>query len=72
MFTKPDLRISVKDRRRGKTLKILLYRLPYGSHRFWVRMNGSRWPADGKPVSVTKLMTYLRKSLVRSAGGISV
>jgi hypothetical protein len=65
---KPDLRISVKDYRRGKNLKVLLYQLPYGNRRFWVRMNGSRWPADGNPVSVTKLMTALRKSLVRSAG----
>ena len=69
---KPDLRISVKDNRRGKTLKILLYRLPHGSRQFCVRMNGSRWPADGNPVSVTKLMTALRKSLVRSAGGVSI
>jgi hypothetical protein len=62
----PDLRISIKDHRRGKNLKILLYRVPFGPRKFWVRMNGSRWPADGNPVSVTKLMTTLRKSLVRS------
>jgi len=69
---KPDLRISVKDYRRGKNLKVLLYQLPYGSRRFWVRMNATRWPTDGKPVSLTRLMTALRKSLVRSAGGVSL
>ena len=63
---KPDLRISVKDYRQGKNLKVLLYRLPYGSRRFWVRMNGSRWPKSGKSVSVTRLMTALRKSLATS------
>ena len=63
---KADLRISVKDHRRGKALKVLLYRLPYGSRKFWVRMNGARWPKDGRPVSVTKLLTAIRKSLVRS------
>jgi hypothetical protein len=62
----PDLRISIKDHRRGKNLKILLYRVPFGQRKFWVRMNGNHWPADGKPVSVTKLMTALRKSIVRS------
>jgi len=64
---KPDLRISVKDYRLGKNLKILRYRVPFGPRKFWVRMNGSRWPSDGNPVSVTRLMTALRKSLVRSA-----
>ena len=62
----PDLRISIKDIRRGKTLKVLLYRVPFGQKKFWVRMNGTRWPANGNPVSVTRLMTALRKSLVRS------
>ncbi len=46
---KPDLRISVKDYRQGKNLKVLLYQLPYGSRRFLVRMNGSRWPKSRQP-----------------------
>ncbi len=62
----PDLRISIKDYRRSKNLKVLLYRVPGGSRKFWVRMNGAHWPKDGRPVSVTKLFTALRKSLVRS------
>ena len=62
----PDLRISIKDYRRSKNLKVLLYRVPFGPRKYWVRMNGDRWPKDARPVSVTKLFTALRKSLVRS------
>jgi hypothetical protein len=43
-FMKADLRISIKDYRRGKNLKVLLYRVPFGTHKFWVRMNGPAWP----------------------------
>jgi hypothetical protein len=64
---KADLRISVKDYSRGKNLKIQLTRVPFASSRqFWVRMNGERWPKSGQPVSLTRLLTGLRKSLVRS------
>jgi hypothetical protein len=63
---KPDLRISIKDYRRNKNLKIQLSRLPYGNRRFWVRMNGKHWPEKGQPVSITRLLTALRKSLVKS------
>jgi len=65
---KADLRISIKDYRRGKNLKVLLLRVPFGPRQFFVRMNGERWPADGKPVSVTRVMTALRKALVRADG----
>jgi len=61
-----DLRISIKDYRKNKNLKILLRRLPYGGKQFWVTMNGTPWPASGAPVSVTRLMTALRKALVKS------
>jgi hypothetical protein len=63
---KPALRISIKDYRRGKNLKVLLYRVPFGSRSFWVRMNGNHWPKHARPVSVTKLLTALPKSLVKS------
>jgi len=63
---KADLRISVKDCRSKKNLKILLMRVPFTSSRqFWVRMNGQRWPKDGRPVSLTRLLTALRKALVK-------
>jgi hypothetical protein len=29
-------------------------------------MNGVPWPKSGRPVSLTRLMTALRKSLVKS------
>jgi len=63
----PNLRISIKDYRRNKNLKIQLAR-PYSTSRqFWVRMNGVPWPKDGRPVSITRLLlTALRKSLVKS------
>ena len=64
---KEDLRISVKDYSRNKNLKIQLRRVPFASSRqFWVRMNGEPWPKDGRPVSITRLLTALRKSLVKS------
>jgi hypothetical protein len=47
-----DLRISVKDFRHRKTLKVQLSRVPF-SRQFWVRMNGARWPDDGRPVSLS-------------------
>jgi hypothetical protein len=64
---KYDLRISVKDYRRGKNLKIQLAQLSFSSSRqFFVKMNGSPWPSDGRPVSITRVLTALRKSIVRS------
>jgi hypothetical protein len=61
-----DLRISVKDNRRGKNLKILLFRTPFPTRQFFVRMNGEPWPKDGHPVSLTRLLTGLRKALVKA------
>ena len=64
---KADLRISVKDYRRDKNLKIQLVRVPFsGNRQFWAKMNGEPWPKDGRPVSLTRLLTALRKSLVKS------
>ena len=64
---KSDLRISVKDYRRTKTLKIQMAQVNFSSSRqFLVRMNGAPWPTNGRPVSITKVLTALRKSLVKS------
>ena len=63
---KADLRISVKDYARNKNLKVLLLRVPFASRRFFVRMNGQRWPRDGRPASLTKVFSALRKALVRN------
>lgn len=64
---KADLRISVKDYSRNKNLKIRLLRVPFtASRQFWVRMNGQPWPKSGQPVSLTRLLRALRKSLVKS------
>jgi len=66
---KPDMRISIKDYRRNKNLKIQLIQVPFSASRqFWVQMNGIRWPQDGRPVSITRLLTALRKSVVKSFG----
>ena len=62
---KADLRISVKDIRRGTNLKILLSKLPFNTRQFYVTMNGERWPRDGRPVSLTRVMTAVRKALVK-------
>ena len=61
---KPDLRISIKDFRRQKNLKVLLTRPPFAPRQFFVRMNGERWPASGQPVSLTRVVTALREALV--------
>ena len=64
---KADLRISVKDFRRNKNLKIQFVKAPFSASRqFFVRMNGVPWPKDGRPVSITRVLTALRKSLVKS------
>jgi hypothetical protein len=64
---KADLRISIKDYRRNKNLKIQLVRAPFQTSRqFYVRMNGQPWPKDGRPVSITRLLTSIRKSLVKA------
>ena len=67
---KADLRISIKDYHRKNNLKILLFRpsLDYGpaSQQFLVRMNGMLWLGGGGPVSLTWLITALRKTLVRT------
>ena len=64
---KADWRISIKDYSRNKSLKVQLKRVPFASARqFWVRMNGQPWPKSGQPVSLTRVFTALRKSLVKA------
>jgi hypothetical protein len=61
----PDLRISIKDHRRAKNLKILLYRVRFGRPKLSVRMNGRQWPRDANPVSnlIRSLFASLRLSV---------
>lgn len=56
---KTDLRISIKDFSRNKSLRVTLVRAPFGGRQFLVRMNGRRWPEGGKPVSITRVFTAL-------------
>jgi hypothetical protein len=63
---KADSRVSIKDYHRKKNLNILWFRPPFPCRQFLVRMNGAPWPAGGGPVSLTRLVTALRKSLVRA------
>jgi hypothetical protein len=66
---KADLRISIKDYRKNKSLKILLFRAPWpGKPQFLGRMNGAVWPGRGRAVSLTRLLAAVRKALVRSTG----
>jgi len=49
---KPDMRISIKDYRRSKNLKIQLIQLPFSTSRqFWVRMIGFNETAARNPHS---------------------
>ena len=66
ILMKSDLRISIKDYHRNKNLKIQLQRAIFSHRQFHVRMNGAPWPKDGRPVSLTKLLTSIRKSLVKA------
>ena len=64
---KNDLRISVKDYRRSKNLKIPMAQPSFSSSRqFLVKMNGSPWPSDGRPVSIIRVLTALRQSIAKS------
>ncbi len=63
---KADLRISIKDYRRNKNLKVLLYRPPVPSRGFMVTMNGRTWPKRGQDVGLARIFVALRKALVRS------
>jgi hypothetical protein len=62
---KAEVRISLKDYRRNKNLKVLIVRPPFASRQFMVWMNGGRWPATGRMVSITRVLTALRKAVVR-------
>ena len=63
---KADLRISIKDYHKNKNLKVLLYRPPFSSRQFLVWMNGERWARDGGMVWLTRVLTALRKAVVRA------
>jgi len=65
-FKKADLRISINDYRRNKNLKVLLVCAPFAPCQFYVRMNGIPWPKDRRPVSITHLLTALRKAFVKA------
>jgi hypothetical protein len=67
-FMKADFRISVKDLRRGRNLKVQLFRVPFG-RQFLVRMDGQPWPASGRPVSLSRVFASLRKAVVRRVEG---
>jgi len=62
---KADFRISIKDYRRNKTLKVLLFRAPWPKQ-FFVRMNGERWPKRKGTASLSKVFAALRKGVVRA------
>ena len=63
---KAELRISIKDYSQNKKLKILLFRTPFATRQYYVRMNGMAWPKDRRAVSLTRLLAGVRKALVRA------
>jgi hypothetical protein len=63
---KADLRVSIKDYRQNKKLKILLFRTPFATRHYYVRMNAVAWPKDLRAASLTRLLTGVRKALVRA------
>ena len=67
---KAHLRISIKDVRRNNNLKILMFRTPFATREFYVRMNGKNWPSSGRPVSLTQAFAALRKALVKAPSSV--
>jgi hypothetical protein len=59
-FMKMDLRISIKDYRRNKSLKVLLFRAPWPGQ-FLVRMNGERWPARKGGFAVASICSFAER-----------
>jgi hypothetical protein len=45
---------------------VLLFLLPFLSRQFMVWMTGQPWPKNGRLVSLTRVLTALRKALVRA------
>ncbi len=64
---KAELRISIKDYRRNKNLKVLLYRPPFPSRGFLVRIGGKPRPGGGRTASLTRVPAALRKALVKAS-----
>ncbi|MBI4325321.1 MAG: hypothetical protein HY674_08670 [Chloroflexi bacterium] len=60
------MRISIKDNPRSRNRKIVLFRTPFATRQFSVKMNGQPWPKNGRPVSLTRLMTALRQTIVKT------
>ena len=52
-----------------QNLKNLLSRPRFPGREFLVRLNGAPWPAGGGPLLLTRLVTALSKSLVRTGRG---
>jgi hypothetical protein len=66
MVMKPDVRTSIKDYRRNKTLRVLLFRPSFPSRSFMERMIGQTWPKHEWPVCLTRVLSALRKCLVKA------
>ncbi len=60
---KAERRSSIKDDRQNKSLKLLLFRTPFAPRQYWVRRNGAAGPQDRRAVSLTRLLTGLRRVL---------
>lgn len=68
MVMKADLRISIKDYRRNKLLRVTLARVPFGQRQFFVRMDGKRWAGFG----AAGVHHTGHDGLAQGAGGASV
>jgi hypothetical protein len=66
---KADLRISIKDCRKIKNLRVLLFRPPFPCRGFMVRVDGKPWRRGGGTASLTRVLTALRQALVRATAG---
>lgn len=62
-------RVSIKDNKAGRALKVELIESPglWGERRYRIRMDG-REPANVKEATLTEIFDRLRRWLVRRAG----
>ncbi len=64
---KADLRISIKDYRRNKNLKVVHFKPPFPSRGFMVTINGRPWPTRPRDVGLARIFAALSKALAPSS-----
>jgi hypothetical protein len=62
---KADLRISIKDYCRNKSLEVLVYGAPFPPRGYLVTLSGRHWRTRPETVGLTRVLAALKRALVR-------